>query len=81
MTKAAVSAPNPARAMSVENAGLHSPKIAGRSEIKPNAFSSEVDNRERIALLAYSYWVDRGCQGGSPEEDWFRAEREIAPAS
>ena len=33
--------------------------------------------RERIALLAYSYWEARGFQPGNPEEDWFRAEREI----
>ncbi len=37
--------------------------------------------RERIASLAYKYWLERGCQGGSPEEDWFRAEREIDLAS
>jgi hypothetical protein len=30
-----------------------------------------------IAALAYTYWVDRGHQGGSPEEDWLRAEREL----
>jgi hypothetical protein len=36
-----------------------------------------VSLRERIALLAYSYWERRGCQGGSPEEDWYCAEREI----
>jgi len=36
-----------------------------------------VSSYERIALLAYSYWERRGCTGGSPEEDWFRAEREI----
>jgi hypothetical protein len=27
--------------------------------------------------LAYLYWEARGCQGGSPEEDWLRAEREL----
>ena len=32
---------------------------------------------ERIAKLAYSYWEGRGCQGGSPEEDWFRAVEEL----
>jgi hypothetical protein len=32
--------------------------------------------REAIAHLAYSYWEQRGCQGGSPEEDWLRAEHE-----
>jgi hypothetical protein len=30
-----------------------------------------------IAALAYTYWVGRGCQGGSPEEDWLRAEQEL----
>ena len=33
--------------------------------------------REQIATLAYLYWVDRGYQGGSPEEDWLRAEQEL----
>ena len=32
---------------------------------------------EEIARLAYSFWEARGCQGGSPWEDWFRAEREF----
>lgn len=30
-----------------------------------------------IAQLAYEYWTQRGCPMGSPEEDWYRAEREI----
>lgn len=41
------------------------------------ASQPDVSLRERIALLAYSYWESRGCQGGSAEEDWFRAEQEI----
>jgi hypothetical protein len=32
---------------------------------------------DEIAKLAYSYWQARGCQGGSPEEDWARAEQEL----
>lgn len=35
-------------------------------------------SREDIARLAYGYWEARGCQGGSPEQDWLRAERELA---
>ena len=30
-----------------------------------------------IATLAYSYWEARGCQGGSPEEDWLCAEQQL----
>jgi hypothetical protein len=32
---------------------------------------------DEIAHLAYSYWAARGYAGGSPEEDWLRAEREL----
>jgi hypothetical protein len=32
---------------------------------------------DEIAALAYTYWAGRGCQGGSPEEDWLRAEQEL----
>jgi hypothetical protein len=45
-----------------------------------NAFGipfSAVSVQERIALLAYTYWEKRGRIGGTPEEDWFRAEQEI----
>jgi hypothetical protein len=45
--------------------------------ISPGGADLGVADRERIALLAYSFWERRGCQGGSPEEDWFRAEQEI----
>jgi len=37
--------------------------------------------QEEIAALAYSFWVARGCQGGSPEEDWLRAEDELSRAA
>jgi hypothetical protein len=36
-----------------------------------------VSEYEKVALLAYSFWEARGRQGGSPEDDWYRAEREI----
>jgi hypothetical protein len=37
-----------------------------------------VPTYQEIAGLAYSYWVARGHQGGAPEEDWLRAERELS---
>jgi hypothetical protein len=36
------------------------------------------EDREQIAALAYEFWQGRGCLDGTPDEDWFRAEREIA---
>jgi hypothetical protein len=37
-------------------------------------------SREEVARLAYTYWEARGRRGGSPEEDWIRAERRLAAA-
>jgi hypothetical protein len=34
-------------------------------------------SQEEIARLAYSFWEARGYQGGSPEQDWLRAEEEL----
>ena len=33
---------------------------------------------EQTAALAHSYWVARGYAHGSAEQDWLRAERELA---
>jgi hypothetical protein len=52
-------------------------EAAGSEGTNQVDLSSVVSKREKIALLAYTYWMQRGCQGGSPEEDWFRAEREL----
>jgi hypothetical protein len=37
-----------------------------------------VPSQEEIARLAYSYWLERDGSGGSPEEDWLRAEQELS---
>jgi Protein of unknown function (DUF2934) len=34
-------------------------------------------SRDEIARLAYVYWLDRGCQNGSAEDDWLRAEQHL----
>jgi len=38
---------------------------------------SYIPSEDEIAALAYTYWAGRGYQGGSPEEDWLRAEQEL----
>jgi hypothetical protein len=34
-------------------------------------------NAREIEERAYQSWIERGCPMGSPEEDWYRAEREL----
>ena len=35
-------------------------------------------SRDRVAVLAYQLWQQRGCPEGSPEIDWLEAEQLIA---
>ena len=50
-----------------------------------HASESQIENSvtvapepDHIAGLAYTRWESRGCPIGSPEEDWFKAEQELA---
>jgi len=38
---------------------------------------SEPPTLEQVAAVAYEFWQARGCPDGTPDEDWFRAEREL----
>jgi hypothetical protein len=53
------------------------PEPDAAADSDETVLASAVSSREQIALLAYSYWQARGGKGGSPEEDWYRAERVI----
>jgi len=35
--------------------------------------------KREIAALAYEFWLSRGFQRGSPQEDWLRAQRAVCP--
>jgi hypothetical protein len=47
------------------------------AEYVPGVEEPSPGELEETARLAYSYWEARGYQGGSAEEDWFRARAEI----
>ena len=53
---------------------LSTPEVVSRESV------IELTN-SAVADLAYSYWEARGYQGGSPEEDWLRAEQELRAAT
>jgi hypothetical protein len=63
------------RLNSASGGAAAAPALAGTAE--GTTPSDEVVEHEEIARLAQSYWEARGCQGGSPEEDWYRAEQEL----
>lgn len=46
-----------------------------------DAESRSVPEREQIAVLAYSYWEQRGYEHGYAEQDWLRAEQELSKVS
>ncbi len=48
----------------------------GASIIEPDD-DLNIPTHESIARLAYAYWEARGGRGGSPWEDWYRAEQEL----
>jgi len=53
------------------------PVSPAREPEAPLAASAPAPSHEEIARLAYTYWLARECAGGSPEEDWQRAEQEL----
>jgi hypothetical protein len=51
------------------------------STLRTEGAEEQADHRDganTVAILAYSYWQQRGCPDGSAEDDWFRAENEVA---
>ena len=51
-------------------------KPALAAEVKTNSIEV-IPAYEEIAPLAHSLWQARGCPEGTPEEDWFNAERAL----
>lgn len=76
-----------AKAASGEVKAEASRKLAPRKSVPaveqtpaPEVVIIDLD-REEVARLAYSYWEARGYRGGSPVDDWTRAENELRERS
>jgi hypothetical protein len=48
------------------------------SESKRKNSATAAPEPDHVAELAYTLWESRGCPIGSPEDDWFKAEQELA---
>ena len=44
---------------------------------KTTAQPQQPFSQEEIAERAYRHWLDRGRPAGSPEDDWYEAEKEL----
>jgi len=66
-------------AMTVKRTHNDSPRTAGIASDQRQCSESGIPGPaiEEIAQLAYAYWEARNGSGGSAEDDWFRAEREL----
>lgn len=53
------------------------PVLVKRAVVVMPAAETLVLAHAEIAQLAYSYWLERGCQHGFDRQDWVRAEREL----
>lgn len=52
-------------------------KAAASHRAPQPAVAAHSITHDDIATLAFSYWQRRGYQGGSQQDDWNRAEREL----
>ena len=54
------------------------PKKAVISEPNVSPSPTNTPDQSAIATRAYELWIQRGRPDGSDQEDWFRAEQELA---
>lgn len=78
-SEAVVKISNPRTALSASSSKVPASKSNANKSHETNQvdFSSSISIQEKVALLAYSYWERRGRRDGTPDEDWYRAEKEV----
>lgn len=68
----------PAEPKIVKPAAAKEKKTRARKPAAPAPVAQNYESlQQEIARMAYSFWIDRGCMGGDPVDDWLRAEREV----
>jgi len=56
--------------------GAAAQSVSVTPEVSSGAYVSS-SLEEQIRVRAYQLYLERGGSGGSPEQDWFRAQQEI----
>ena len=87
VTSSAAAAPARRKSASSKRVSRPAAEVSNAPEFEPEVVTVAVaaaavtaagSFQDAVARLAYSYWEARGCQGGSPEADWLRAEQELS---
>jgi hypothetical protein len=55
----------------------HSQAAHQQTQLSVDRHGLTAFGHRETAELAYELWEARGCPDGSPEEDWFRATKEL----
>lgn len=71
-------APQPTNGVHGENGNGLLAKSAVVSTAAGNNHQSSPNVEEQIRRRAYELYMERGGHGGSPEQDWLRAQEEIS---
>jgi hypothetical protein len=87
-TKVPAKSKTAAKAGETENAVKAAPASVAKKTVKAAAKAKTIDvaatsapSYSEIAQLAERYWAERGWQDGHAEQDWLRAEQELAGAA
>jgi hypothetical protein len=67
--------------LSVRQVDLSTDEIRNDQQAEENTNQKDDLPKEKIAELAHTYWMERGCTDGNPVEDWLRAERDLSKSS
>jgi hypothetical protein len=68
---------SPKRVTRTSTVGIYNTPASEPEALSVEPAAAVAVPQEAVALLAYSYAEARGFAGGSPEEDWLRAEQEL----
>src|SRR5262245_54849913 len=67
----------PAKAVATRRKAATKPATESIAKLSEAIETQHILSTQEIEERAYQSWLERGCPMGSPEEDWYRAEREL----
>ena len=79
--KVSVEEKSPVAATSIQAKSAPGSASAKSGNEAPSSKTNRMPSHEEVSSLAHRFFEQRGRQHGSHEQDWFRAEQELAEIS